>query len=265
MQKRLEKRTIVITRAEGQSSEVKESLKELGAKVLDLPALVIGPPSEWGPVDEALGEIESFHWVIFSSANGVQAIEQRLNLINKSLRHKPTTLKLAAVGRKTAQCLERLGAKVDFVPPNFISESLIEHFPTSAIGLKILLPRVESGGRALLTKAFTKAGAKVIEIAAYESQCPLKMPISTIQAIEKEKVDAIVFCSGKTVTNTATLLSNNVGTNWLQKLNNVKVISIGPQTSKSCERFFKSVDKEANPHNIDGLINSCIELLGHRV
>ena len=60
-------KTIVITRAEGQASEAKKQLISYGAKVLDLPALIIGPPKTWKSLDEAIQEINNFHWIIFSS------------------------------------------------------------------------------------------------------------------------------------------------------------------------------------------------------
>lgn len=128
--------------------------------MVDLPALVIGPPEDWGPLDDALDELEDFHWLIFSSANGVEAVQQRLTKRGGSLAHRPAGLKIAAVGRKTATCLQGLGAAADFVPPRFLADSLLEHFPQSGWGLRLLLPRVQSGGRTLLAEAFGEAGAR---------------------------------------------------------------------------------------------------------
>ncbi len=255
----LENKRIIITRAEGQASEAKQLLERYGAQVLDLPALEIGAPTTWEPLDSAISNLNTFDWILFSSANGVKSIEERLKLSNQSLAKKPNHLKIAAVGKKTAQHLELLGVKVDFIPPDFISESLIENFPVTSFGLKILLPRVESGGRALLANAFTNAGATVEEVAAYESYCPNQVPSATLAAINKAEVDIIAFCSGKTVANTAKLLTNHIGEHWLKKLERVKIVSIGPQTTKCCIRWLKRFDKEAKPHNLEGLINACIE------
>ena len=93
----LDGKVIIITRAINQQSNTRKSFEAIGARVLDLPALVIGAPDEWGPFDDALLEIESFHWLIFSSANGVNAVQERLNLLDKNLRHKPDKLKIAAI------------------------------------------------------------------------------------------------------------------------------------------------------------------------
>ncbi len=193
----LQGHTVVITRAKEQQSEGRRLLRTLGARVLDLPALEIGPPDSWAPLDEALADLESFHWLIVSSANGVDAVESRLQLRGSGLEHRPESLRIAAVGRKTAQRLEELGAPADFVPPSFIADSLIEDFPVSGWGLRILLPRVQSGGRTLLAEAFAEAGSQVVEVAAYESRCPTSIPADTLKALENGEVDAISFSSGK--------------------------------------------------------------------
>lgn len=256
----LKGRTIVVTRAQEQQGEANHLLQALGATVLEMPALVIGPPDQWGPLDDALAELDSFHWLVFSSSNGVRAVEERLQLIGRNLAGRPKTLRIAAVGRKTAKNLEDLGAPADFVPPNYVADSLIEHFPVSGWGLKVLLPRVQSGGRPLLAEAFRKAGARVVEVAAYESSCPEDMPEATAEAFLRAEVHAIAFSSGKTAANTALLMKTRFGPNWLQKIDRVKLLSIGPQTSLSCKKYFSRVDQEANPHDLEGLINSCIEV-----
>ncbi len=74
----LQGRTIAVTRAEQQLGTARQLFEQAGASVLDLPALVIGPPDSWGPLDDALSELEDFHWLVVSSANGVDAVEQRL-------------------------------------------------------------------------------------------------------------------------------------------------------------------------------------------
>ena len=83
-----------------------------------------------------------------------------------------------------------------------MADSLIDHFPVSGWGLRILLPRVQSGGRTLLAEAFGEAGSRVVEVAAYESRCPETIPHDTLQALEASEVDAISFSSGKTVSHT---------------------------------------------------------------
>tara|TARA_B100000902_G_scaffold354337_1_gene366409 strand:- start:955 stop:1221 length:267 start_codon:yes stop_codon:yes gene_type:complete len=76
---------IIITRAQEQISEAREIFRRNGAEVFDLPSLVIGPPDDWRPLDDALKKIATFDWIIFSSANGVRNVEDRMKLIDLSL------------------------------------------------------------------------------------------------------------------------------------------------------------------------------------
>jgi len=258
----LQGRVIAVTRAEQQLGEARRLFEQAGATVLDLPALVIGPPDTWGPLDDALAELEEFHWLVVSSANGVEAVEQRLRRLGSGLAHRPRGLKIAAVGRKTAARLEALGAPADFVPPQFVADSLIDHFPVSGWGLRLLLPRVQSGGRTLLAEAFGEAGARVVEVAAYESRCPEALPAAAAEALATGAVDALTFSSGKTVQHTAQLLQRHFGESWPSTLEGVALVSIGPQTSQACVQALGRVDAEASPHDLDGLVAACGRALG---
>jgi len=153
-----------------------------------------------------------------------------------------------------------LDAKISFVPPSFVADSLIEHFPQNQTGLKLLIPRVQTGGRSILSDSFKLNGAEVTEVAAYESSCPQDIPQKTIDALNSGKIDIIAFTSGKTVINTVSLLKKHFGANWLKLIEKIKIVSIGPQTSNSCEKLIRKPDKEANPHDLDGLLKSCLEI-----
>jgi uroporphyrinogen-III synthase len=248
---------IAVTRAEQQLGTARQLFEQAGAEVVDLPALVVGPPDEWGPLDEALEDLEQFHWIIFSSANGVEALQSRLRRQGGDLADPPQGLRIAAVGRRTAEALVELGVRVDFVPSRFVADALIDEFPVSAWGLHLLLPRVQSGGRTLMAEAFGSAGARVVEVAAYETRCPEGLPSQAVQALQQGTLQAITFSSAKTVRHCATLLEAAFGPGWAEVLRGVKVVSIGPQTSQPCRTLLGRVDAEAEPHDLKGLVAAC--------
>ena len=256
----LKDKKIIITRAQEQSSAAREIFRKNGAEVFDLPSLVIGPPDDWAPLDDAIKKIFTYDWIIFSSANGVIKVEDRMKEIGLSLAKVSKTIKIAAVGRKTASLLSDLNVKISFIPPSFVADSLVEYFPQDQKGLKLFIPRVQTGGRTILSDSFKLKGAEVTEVAAYESSCPEVIPQKTITALKSGEIDIIAFTSGKTVVNTVSLLNKYFSENWKILIEKIKIVSIGPQTTIKCKNLIREPDKEAIPHDLEGLLKACIEL-----
>ena len=254
----LNKKNIVITRAKDKISDVKDLFIQQGAKIFDLPALLIDYPDDLRPLDNALLDINKFQWIIFSSSNGIYYLEKRLNDKRQSLRNYSGKIKFAVVGNKTSESLKLLGIKADFIPPNFVAESLLENFPFSEINERILLPRVQSGGRNIIADKFREMGAIVDEVATYESKCPRSMPKATEQAFKDGIIDAIIFSSGKTVFNSAFLLEKHLGNKWLSMIDNIHLLTIGPQTSIACKKVFNRVSRQAESYTFEGLLDATI-------
>ena len=256
----LNQKNIIITRSKNNLSEIKKIFTNEGAQILDFPAIDVGYPDDLNPLDDALSEINDFHWIIFSSSNGIKYVDERLRNFNTSLKECSKKMKIAVVGKKTSLTLGELGIEADFVPPEFVAESLIENFPISGYGLKVFLPRVQTGGRNLIANEFRNSGARVVEVPAYETRCPDSIPIETINAITKRQVNAMVFSSGKTVLNSSFLLEKEFGEEWLTFLDEIKLLTIGPQTSKTCVNIFGRVDREAANYTFEGLLDAAIDI-----
>ena len=254
----LQDRNIVITRAKGQISEAKTIFKNAGAFIFDLPALVIDYPDNMTLLDKVIDQINKFDWIIFLSSNGIKYLNKRLLDKGSSLKICSNEIKIAVVGEKTAQYLSSAGIDADYIPPDFIAESLVKHFPSPVKDLSILIPRVQSGGNNLIIDNLLSRGALVKEVAAYESRCPESIPLETINAFQSKTIDAILFSSGKTVKNTAFLLQKHFGREWKAILREVKLFSIGPQTTLECHRNFGRVDKEADKYTFEGLLKATI-------
>jgi uroporphyrinogen-III synthase len=242
---------ILITRAASQSSPFRVLLEAQGATTIEMPTLEIGPPSSWAQLDEAIAHLPRYHWLILTSANAVESVWQRLAAADPT--PDLSQLKIAVVGQKTAAALEQQGHQPDFTPPEFIADSLVKHFPEPLSGLRVLFPRVESGGREILVNAFRAAGAEVDEVAAYESGCPKVADAMAIAALQDHSLSAITFASAKTVRHFALLAQGELGERWQQQLQGVAIASIGPQTSAACLEILGRVDVEATEYTLEGL------------
>ena len=250
-------KTILVTRSVGQSSEFSDRLIATGAKVIEMPALEIGPPSNWQILDTAITNLSTIHWLILTSSNGVEYFFQRLHKSGRKISDFPD-LKIAVVGEKTAQSLQLHDIQPDFIPPNFIADSLVANFPELLPGKKILFPRVETGGREVLVKELTIKGAEVIEVPAYQSCCPQSIPPEAEFALINKQINVITFASSKTVQFFHQLTANIWG-QYPENLAKIAIASIGPQTSKTCQTVFGRVDIEAAEFTLEGLTNAIIK------
>ena len=257
-------KTVLVTRSAGQSSQFSELLKQEGAQVIEMPALVITPPSSWDELDNAIANLYEFDWLILTSSNGVEYFLERLHAQEQNTRALGI-LQIAVVGKKTAASLKAYGITPNFIPPNFVADSLIEHFPEPLEGRRILFPRVESGGRDILVKELTARGAEVIEVAAYESGCPTEMEPNALDALQHQQVDVITFGSAKTVKHFVQLVEaflpgdSQQFPTVLSRLQDVCIASIGPQTSIACRQLLGRVDVEAREYSLDGLTQAIVQ------
>ncbi len=248
---------ILVTRAATQASSFGSLLRNLEAEVLEMPTIAITPPSSWAPLDAAIAQLSQFDWLILTSANAVTFVASRCNEMTP-LKSNIYGTKLAVVGKKTASVLANYGLVPDFTPPTFVADSLVAHFPEPLTGQKILFPRVESGGREVLVKAFRAGGAEITEVAAYESRCPEQADESVLAALRQRQIDVVTFASSKTVRHFAKLVAQGLGKDWLALLDGVAIASIGPQTSDSCRELLGRVDIEAEEYTLEGLTTAIV-------
>jgi len=256
-------KTVLVTRSAGQSSEFRTLLQQQGANVIEMPALVIGPPSSWEALDNAIAHLSDFDWLILTSSNGIDYCFERLLAQGKDARAL-AGVKIAVVGKKTAATLKERGLQPDFIPPDFVADSLIEHFPEPLSKLKVLFPRVETGGRDVLVNELIAEGAQVTEVAAYQSSCPPQMAPAALDALQKQTVDVLTFASSKTVKHFFQLLETSLPTadqefpTTQSTLQNVCIASIGPQTSITCRQLLGRVDVEALEYTLEGLTQAIV-------
>ncbi len=153
-------RGIVITRPEAQAEELAELLRARGARVIPFPVIRIAPPESWEELDGAIDRLESYRWIIFTSANGVAFFFRRLRERGRDIRDLKG-IRIATIGPATASAVEALGIRVDLVPEEFISEGVVKAFAGEDLrGSRVLLPRAEEA-RDVIPEGLAKMGASV--------------------------------------------------------------------------------------------------------
>ena len=182
-------KTVLITRAASQSAELRSRLEDLGARVIECPTIQIVPPTTWKPVDDAIRRLNTYQWLLFTSANAVEQFMDRMG-------DRRPTIPIAVVGSSTAARLTEWGLKASLVPQEFRAEGLLAAFPENLVGTRILFPRAEVA-RELLPDELRRRGATVDIVTVYRTVKAFSGSIGEI--LESERVDCIVFTSPSTI------------------------------------------------------------------
>ena len=171
-----------------------EPLEELGAEVLLLPVIEIQPPADPGPLDRAIACLDTYDWLIFTSANGVHSFVEHLKDI-RSLRAK-----VCADRPGDGGAVEALHIKVDRIPKEYVAESLLEALAGDDLaGKRVLLPRA-AVARDLVPVELTRRGAIVDVVEAYRTVIPEDAAARAREVLAR-KPTWITFTSSSTVKN----------------------------------------------------------------
>jgi uroporphyrinogen III methyltransferase/synthase len=239
-------RRIIVTRAAGQSGALAAKLRALGTNAIEVPAIEIRPYEDYSALDAAIARLETYDWLIFTSANGVRYFLERLDRSERDLR--AIRARVAAIGPATRSALEALHLKVDLMGAEFVAESLLEAFAAHDIaGRRILLPRA-AVARDMLPEGLRARGALVDVAPAYRTVAPGTLGSDLAAA---RGADWIAFTSSSTVDNVIAAAGTDV-------VRGVRIASIGPVTSATLRRHGLEPAAEANPYTEDGLIQSIL-------
>ena len=244
---------ILVGRTRHQASALSSGLKALGADVIEIPFIEIGPPQSYTPLDSALKKLEEYDWLILTSVNGVDALETRL----KKLRISPSALKrlkIAAIGPSTRDRIEALGLQVAVVPDRYIAESVVESLRDKVEGKRVLLARAKVA-RDVIPRQLRKMGATVDVVEAYETVLPRasRSALRQIMNDANARPHVVTFTSSSTVRNFVALLG---GRGRPPHMDSLKFASIGPITSATLRELGLPVHIEATEYTIPGLVRA---------
>jgi uroporphyrinogen III methyltransferase/synthase len=234
---------VAVTRARAQASGLAARLRELGAEVVETPAIRIEPLPVEGELRAAVEKIDAYALICFTSPNGVRLFFDALDSLGRDARAVAATV--AAIGPGTASALKERGIAADVVPERYVAEALVEALePVAVEGRRVLVARA-ADARDVLPDALRARGAEVSDVALYDT---VAEPLTEADRAALERATYVTFTSSSTV---RFLLGSGV-----RPPDGARVVSIGPVTTGTAEELGLSVDVEAERHDIDGLLDA---------
>lgn len=252
-------RRIVVTRAKEQASQLTGKLREFGADVLEIPTIRFEAPTRREELVDALLELNSYDWLVFTSVNGVSKFFEYFFRQFKDLRDIGG-VKIAAVGPGTAAKLQELHLQVDVMPKDAQAIAIVKalaEFETIE-NLRICLLRAEVAN-AELPQALDALGAIVDDIGVYRTVADTSesgASASTVANFRDNGANWALFTSASTVEHFNSRFNLKEITRQFPQL---KLASIGPETSKAMVSFGVKPSIEASVHTLDGLVEAVLE------
>jgi uroporphyrinogen III methyltransferase/synthase len=243
---------VLVTRTRQQASALSNRLRALGADTIDLPTIEIAPPEQWAPLDSAIGELSSYDWIVFTSVNGAAAFWERLGHAGLDVRALHG-VRLAAIGPATAAAMESHGLRADYIPAEYVAEAIASGLG-NVHGLRVLLPRADIA-RPALADLLRKAGAEVVEVAAYRTLRP-DVDASELHDL-LTSITVATFTSSSTVRNLGAM-ARDAGLDLPRALADVTVACIGPITADTAREMGLSVQTVAEEYTIEGLVAALV-------
>ena len=248
---------ILVTRARSQAGDLSRALAALGAIPVELPAIRFEPPEDTAPLDAAIDRLDSYAWVIFTSANGVDRFCERLRDRGRDPRDL-TRARLVAIGDGTARALGRGGLNADIVPERFIAEAVVERLAREDLsGARVLIPRAAEA-RDVLPRELARLGATVDLVSVYRT-VPASPDPAVLAMLAAGEIEVVTFTSSSTVTNLLAQVRNVEHGIRNDPLGGALVACIGPITAQTAREHGLRVNLVAEEHSIPGLVRALVE------
>jgi uroporphyrinogen-III synthase len=258
---------VLVTRAVHQSAEFTDHLRALGAEVIEIPMVQIGPVDDLQQLDEAIQNIARYNWVLLASSNAVDEFFKRAQQLN--CLPIPSHVALGVMGPATAKTVEKYGHRAQYHPDRFVAEAFIKQFPgyPHLYGQRMLWPRSDTG-RGLIKDELARAGATVDDPPCYRSGLPdNRDTIASNLALNlrDRRVNVITVASPQTTKNMLALAKSVLSKEEIHDLLlNLPIVTIGPETSGAAHALgFKNVH-QAQTFMAEGMIAALTEVASGR-
>jgi uroporphyrinogen III methyltransferase/synthase len=210
----------------------------------------IAPPESWDGLDDALARIASFDWIVFTSANGVRSFFGRMQQAGVDARKLGNTM-ICAIGPATAVLLGERGLRADLVPPQFVSEAVVEAFRGFDLrGKRVLLPRAEEA-RDIIPEGLAAMGAEIEVLTVYRTVRSEKRREELDELLREGKVDVLAFTSPSTIRFFLEIMGSD-----FHPAENVRVACIGPVTAAAARKAGLRIDILQERYTIPGMVEA---------
>jgi len=240
-----------VTRTREQATSLAQPLEALGAEVLVMPVLETVDPDDWGPVDDAIRELDTYDWLVFTSTNAVDRFLRRFRPAGGS-REALLGIRIAAVGSATANKLSHHGLPPTLVPDDFRAEGLIAEF--QAMGpdacRRVLLPRAQEA-REVFAEALAEMGCVLHVVTVYRVRAARPVP-KVIARLREGTIDVVTFTSGAIASAFLGIVEES-GLDVPDVMSRLRIASIGPVTTEALEALGYSADIEAEESTMPSL------------
>lgn len=257
--KSLAGRRIVVTRALEQSRALTARLEELGATVIPLPMIAFVEPLDAGPLDAAIADLPTFHWLLFTSANAAHFFARRCRtrgIDPKTIQSGAQPLFIAAVGPATSEAAAAEGFMVGHMAEEFQGAELARELGSEVFGKKVLLPRSDLASDEL-PSALREAGAFVTDVISYRTvACDAASP-EVVAAVRSGDVDVISFYSSSAFHSLAELVG-------LEPLRATALAAIGPVTAAAIREAGLPVAIEAPQATSESFVAALVDYFSVR-
>jgi uroporphyrinogen III methyltransferase/synthase len=243
---------IFISQPSETESRLSKILEGCGAVCIEAPVIELRPLKDYTALDFHIKNIDDFQWVVLSSQNVVKFFMKRLEYLKKDARALGR-VKIAAIGRGTAQALARFGLKADLMPKQFCQEGLVVSFKKINIKGKNIFLICAKEARNILAQGLKKLGARVTIAPAYITH---KAPQAIRARQYAFEADIVTFTSAQGVNNFFRVFSKDA----FKRLKKRPLIaSIGPITSQEVRSKGLEPAIEAKEYTFEGLAQAIVK------
>lgn len=242
---------VLVTRPVRQAGELRDRLTELGAEVLLQPAIEIAPLDDWREVDDRIGQLKQFDWLVFTSRNGVRFFLDRVLAQGRDLRWLGH-LCIAAIGPGTAEELAGYHLHPDVQPDEYRSEALAERLRGEAPGKRFLYAHA-SRGREVVRDELTAAGGTVEDLVVYNNNDVQQPDEQSARRLDAGEIDWV------TVTSSA--IARSLWRMFGDSLRRTRLASISPVTTAALAELGLSPAAEARDYAMDGIVAAILRAL----